>query len=335
MFGAGKQLTQFSKHKTIQNYISEGYFIEYQENIANYIESSSLDLNYESPTLILGVLKIAIGFALLKNIQFKFIEPLIDKYIISNNKADINEVVWQYYPTTNEEKLFETNKFEHEVWFPNHQIYLYNIDKNLYCYVELFGVVQKYIHLSSEYTDGMVREKYLQRTIKWEFNENAYIAKDCKDLFILADQFDISLNVDGDLKKLQEMILHRAKSRSYEISSDSQIKTVQDLFERTFIYNITDIKGFKCVDKLVQKAEKAKQEFGFSLIEDIRNDLLDKTCELLHKDFNSFRIGNNEHDCAIKAKQVSEPEKRKFYSYRAYELLASINFPKKISFNIL
>ena len=34
---------------------------------------------------------------------------------------------------------------------PNHQIQLFNISNNLYCFVEIFGCIQKYVHLSDKY----------------------------------------------------------------------------------------------------------------------------------------------------------------------------------------
>ncbi|ABM04807.1 hypothetical protein Ping_3110 [Psychromonas ingrahamii 37] len=334
IFGATlKQINQFEKSKVIKKLINEGYKVKKEVNVASYVNSAVLDINYESPDILRGILKAAIGFASHHGVPNKYLSQLtnVSKLIDSDNF--IHNRVWQYYPTTDEEKIYETNKEKHEDWYPNHQIYLFNIGENLYCYVELFGVIQKYVHLTDSYDGDEIREKYLQKTTKWEFNEEDWKPRRLSDLQILAQQFDVPYS-NEKIDDIGKTILQRARSRSYIIDSESQTEKVEKIMQSIILYTTSDIRGYAIVDELHDKADMAKSKFNFSLVDKIKNNPL-SAMQLMHKDYSDFRIGDVNNSCPLKSKSLSENAKNKYVAYKAFELLSSLNLENKIEFKVI
>ncbi|HCG8133050.1 TPA: hypothetical protein NJ508_004531 [Vibrio parahaemolyticus] len=334
VFGANaKQIKQYRKGKTIQNLINDGYVVNESENIADYVKSAELDINYESPELLRGILKIAIGFAAFKGIPDKYLNPLTKSSKLIECDKSISKIIWQYYPTTDEEKIYETSKNEHEDWYPNHQIYLFNINNNLYCYVEIFGVIQKYVHLSDSYNDKNILEKYLQKTTKWEFKKEDWMPRRLQDWHILAHQFDVPYDL-GNFEQMQKKILQRARSRSYDIEPESQIEKVNAIMQNLILYTFSNIKGHDFIDQLHAKAKDAQVKFNFELVNKIKKNPM-TVMNLMNKDYSDFRIGNVNNSCPIKSKSYSRVDKDKYVSYKSFELLTNINLENKIEFRVL
>ncbi|MEH6457939.1 MAG: HNH endonuclease [Cocleimonas sp.] len=330
LFGSSvKQLKQFQKSKNILNYIELGYSTEISIDLALHIEKATINCNFNSPENNYGVLKIAIGFALENNISLQYLEDVIELLSV-DAKEGLEDKVWQYYPTSDEEKLYETGKSIHEDWYPNHQLYLFNKGQKLYCYVELFGVLQKYVLLSSTYRGKDVCEKYIQKIIRWVFNEDEWKPRRIGDWHALAQQFDVPFDLKS-FKKMEDMILQRARSMSYKIEPDSQIEKVSNLLQQLAIYTISEVKGHLMVDALHSKAELAKSNMEFSLVDKLKSDPL-VAFQLINKDFSFFRIGEGSLCCPTESKLVSESDKVKYRSYKVFDFLSSLKAGKDISF---
>jgi hypothetical protein len=330
LFGSSvKQLKQFLKSKKILPYIDRGYSTEFSIDLAQYVEKATINCNFSSSETVHGVLKIAIGFALNNNISLQYLEDVIELLVV-DVKESLEDKVWQYYPTSDEEILYETEKSVHEDWYPNHQLYLFNKGQKLYCYVELFGVIQNYVLLSSTYNGEDVCEKYIQKTTRWVFNEDDWKPRRISDWHILAQQFDVPFDLSSS-KKMEDTILQRARSRSYMIEPDSQIEKVSNLLQQLAIYTMSNIKGHSTVDVLHNKAKLAKSTMNFSFVDKLRSDPL-VAYQLINKDFSFFRIGEGSLCCPTESKLVSESDKVKYRSYKVFDFLSSLKTDKSISF---
>lgn len=109
-----------------------------------------------------GFAKIAIGFAVSKGIDKKYLNKVLD---IDNQK--INETnklnVIPYFPTTYIEKCIEKFRFlTEDPASLFHSIKLINIEKSLIAYIEIFGVYQVSIWLSDCYEGDDIYETYTQ-----------------------------------------------------------------------------------------------------------------------------------------------------------------------------
>lgn len=240
---------KFAQSRCITEKSNHGFSINPCTDLTSHIKEIFININPESLVILRGVLKIAIEFALHASIERSTIEHLLEKEDITNNDKILQSCVIQYYPTTSHEKIYETLKFDHEDNYPTHQLYLFNIGHNLYCYVEIFGTIQKYIHLSNKYTGNKVEEKYIQRATKYEFDESIFIAHDLKDLHILAGENGVDIskykNNPDWWEKCQSDILHAARKRAYQLEPDEQIKKVTALMHR-----VLEIETFKLTGKL-------------------------------------------------------------------------------------
>lgn len=223
-----KQAMQYAQSPNVSKLKAEGFEIVVGGNVADRIQEVVLRINVGSATLLRGILKIAIGFAAHHGVRRAIMAHLFTGEDLINDHSALNSIIFQYYPTTDEEKLFEIEKSGHEDWFPNHQIYLFSRDENLFCYVEIFGVIQKYVHLSNCYLGPAIRKKYLQRAERWEFNEKSFLARTSSDLDILARQFEVE-TAGRQWDDIQAEITQKAKARAYALDPDSQIEKVSHL----------------------------------------------------------------------------------------------------------
>ena len=328
-----KLAAQFCNSPVIRELQADGYSVAMKTNIAEHAEKIFLQVDPESPDLLRGLLKIAIEYAISKGVAPALLKPLLLNGTVTPDTRTLREHVTQYYPTSDEEKLYEAYKFEHENWFPNHQLYLFSFGNRLYCYVELFGTIQKYILLSSDYRVESVREKYLQRCTKWNFNERDWICRSASDLDILARQFGIA-TAGRQWKEIQEDILNAARKREYSIDPDEQIEKVKNLVFNLAQYKLLKVVGIPIVDKMMEKAAAAKLNFTFELADKLQRDPLEALA-LLHRDFNTFRIGSESKGCADAANGIDEATKKAYASYKLFEFIMALDMHHVLEFKPL
>ncbi|KAF3997002.1 hypothetical protein [Glaciimonas immobilis] len=282
-----------------------------------------LRIETETPDLLRGILKIAIEYAISKGIAPSLLKPLMPQGTVVAVPETLRAHVKQYYPTSDEEKLYEAYKFEHENGYPNHQLYLFNIGYSLYCYAELFGTIQKYVLLSSDYRGEPIREKYLQRCTRWNFDEKQWICRSTSDLAVVASELNV--DVRGKMGNvIQKEILDAARSRDYLIDPDEQIEKVKMLVLNLAQYKLVKIKGYPAVDQMMKKAEAAKLNFTFELADRLHDNPL-KALSLLRHDFNDFRITNEGKSCPDAADEIAATSKQAYASYKLFEFLVALD----------
>lgn len=315
-----EQAEQYAESPAVRSELVDGYTLELSANAANYAESLLITASPNSIEILRGVLKIAIGYASHNGIERKTFAHLLIKDNLTNSDALLRSSVFTYYPTSDVERFFETEKHTHEDWYPTHHLYLFSQDANLYCYVELFGSIQKYVHLSDSYSGPPITKKFVQKAEKWDFNERIYTAKDPKDLHILAGEFNVT-TTQRSLEEIQTDVLNRARCRAYSLEPDETVEKVKKLVlllaQFSFLKNGEQ---FEIVRSLFDKADKAKVQLGLTLLEDLKADPM-IAMTLIRHTFEDFRMGDANASRPNQVRQVSQAELDKYVAYKFYELL--------------
>lgn len=315
-----KQARQYAQSPALQKLAADGFEIVEKDNIAERIQELVLQIDVEAVALLRGILKVALGFAMHQGVARQHVCHLFAGMDLISDPATLAQVVFQYYPTTNAEKLFETEKSGHEDWFPNHQVYLFSRGRDLFCYVEIFGVVQKYVHLSSCYSGTPITEKFLQRVERWDYSERAFVASSASDLHILAGQFNVE-TAGRAWEDIQSEITQKAKSRAYELDPAAQIEKVAHLVGLVVEFSLLKSpEKFETVKKLLAKANEARRELGLSLLDDLAANPF-TALHAVRADYSDFRIGSGSHFCPVEAKKVPVAEVRKYVAYKFFDLL--------------
>ena len=161
-----RQAEQYANSMQIQSLVMRGFSLELSTNAAAYAKNLLVPIKPNSKALLRGVLKIAIGYASSNGVPRQDFEHLLEQDDLTNSDAVLKSVVFPYYPTTDAERFFETEKHTHEDWYPTHHLYLFSQGANLYCYVELFGAIQKYVHITDRYTGKPLMRKFVQKAEK-------------------------------------------------------------------------------------------------------------------------------------------------------------------------
>ncbi|OCX73463.1 HNH endonuclease [Acidithiobacillus thiooxidans] len=318
-----KTAKQYMQSKDLINLKSQDYEIIICTNVAEYIQKIILKVDTTSTALLRGMLKISIGFASLHGVKRADINHLfigVDDLI--NDESTLRTIVFPYYPTTDEEMLYETEKSLHEDWFPNHQIYLFSNGCDLFCYVELFGTIQKYVHLSYRYSGPAIKEKYLQKSDTWDFNETGFLARTFSDLDLLARQLDVETK-DMQWQDIQKKIFHQARIRAYSLDADSQVEKVRKLMGSVAMFSmINNLDRIEVAHQLLSRANKAKILLGMKWLEELKTDPM-AAMRIIRDDFTSFRIGTPTHFCPDEVRKVSADNVKKYVTYKFYDLLCS------------
>ncbi len=329
-----KLAKKYAKSGQVKAELKDGYTLELSTNAAEYAQSRLLPVNPNSIGVLRGVLKIAIGYASYNRVPREILKHLFEQDDLTNSEALLQSSVFPYYPTTDAERLFEIEKHTHEDWYPTHQLYLFCQGKNLYCYVELFGTIQKYVHLSSEY-DGLLQvQKFVQKAEKWDFDAGIFTAKDWKDLHILAGEFGVEMGNGRSWEVIQKDVLQRASSRQYSLEPNKTIEKVKVLVDTLIEYSLLrNGEEFEVVRYMFHKAHTAKNQLGLSLLDDIKKNPM-IAFQYIQQSFEDFRIGNIETSCPEQARRTPISELKKYAMYKLYDLLCAKGKENEIQYNI-
>lgn len=315
-----RQAEQYANSPRIQALVTKGYSLELSTNAAAYAQNLLVPVKPNSKAVLRGVLKIAIGYASSNGVPRQDFEHLLEQDDLTNSDAVLGAAVFPYYPTTDAERFFETEKHTHEDWYPTHHLYLFSQEADLYCYVELFGVIQKYAHLTDQYTGKPLMQKFVQKAEKWEFDEKTFTARDSKDLHILAGEFDVTVK-DRLWEDIQKDVLNRARSRAYSLEPDNTIEKVRKLMGLLAQFSLLkNADHFEVVKSVFEKASIAKARLGLSLLDDLRADPM-IVLPLVRQTFEDFRVGSVDASRPKQARKVSVEDLNKYAAYKIYELL--------------
>jgi len=314
------QAKQFSNSPAVKTALSLGYALELCANAAPYAQSLLLSVSPGSMDVLRGVLKIALDFANHSGVPREVFKHLLADRDLTNAEELLRSSVFPYYPTTDAERFFETEKHTHEDWFPTHHIYIFCHDRNLYCYVELFGTIQYYVLLSAEYDGPPIETKFVQKAERWNFNADTFTAKDPKDLCILAGEFGVDM-CGKSLDKIQDEILHLAAIRSYSLKPELTIEKVRTLIGLVVQFSLLRTQEkFDVVKRVFEKAEIAKTQLGLSLLDDLRADPM-IALPLMQYPFEDFRLRSGNEACPTRAREISIDKLEKYTAYKFYCLL--------------
>lgn len=329
-----RQAEQYANSQQIQALIAGGYTLELSTNAAAHAQSLLVPVGPNSKAVLRGVLKIAIGYASSNGVPRQDFEHLLDQDDLTDSDAVLGSTVFPYYPTTDAERFFETEKHTHEDWYPTHHLYLFNQGADLYCYVELFGTIQKYVHLTGRYAGQPLMKKFVQKAEKWEFDEQTFTARDLKDLHILVGEFDVTTK--GRLwEDIQKDVLHRARSRAYSLEPDNTIEKIRNLMGLLAQFSLLkNADQFEVVRSVFEKASMAKARLGLSLLDDLRADPM-IALPLVRQTFEDFRIGSVNASCPEQARKVSVVDLDKYAAYKLYELLRAQGRESLLRYTIL
>lgn len=149
-------------------------FNDYLENIY------TIPFNLENIPYKQGMAKIAIGFAVANGIKREELECVldIDNHQIQQRIALLPYMPWDFVNGAIEEVRFGSNDFR----YLSHQIKLFNLDKRLFSYVEIFGTFQCYILLSENYYGESINKSYMQPIFQLRREELKCLPRRYKDL---------------------------------------------------------------------------------------------------------------------------------------------------------
>ena len=331
-----KQAEQYAKAPQVKAVLAGGYALELSTNAAPFAQNLLVPVGPNSVDVLRGVLKIAIGYASFNGVSRVTFEHLLEKDDLTNSEPVLRSTVFPYYPTTDAERLFETEKHAHEDWYPTHHLYLFSQGGNLYCFVELFGTIQKYVHLTSQYVGRPMVQKFVQRAEKWDFDEAIYTAGSPKDLHILAGEWGVEM-AGRPWEDVQRDVLNRARSRAYALEPDETIEKVTQLIgllvQFSFLKN-EDVLRFEVVKSMFEKADTAKTNLGLSLLDDLKADPLTAR-QLVRKTYEDFRIGQMSASCPEQSKAARLADLEKYIAYKFYELLRAKGRESELQYSLL
>ena len=123
-----------------------------------------VDINREIEEYKLGLLKMATEFAIFNNIKLSNFRK-INNILLKKIKNDIEFV--HFIPFGIIDKLIEIQKNDLSP-YPFHKLMIFNINKKLIVYIELFSTFQEFIILDNNYTGENIYKCYMQKILKEE-----------------------------------------------------------------------------------------------------------------------------------------------------------------------
>lgn len=298
IFGTNqKQINQYAKSQAVQNLAAEGYKIKTDSDFRDVVEQIVLEVRPNSIEVARGILKIAIAFALQSGISSNLIRQFVyNNSDITNDESVIKKAVFPYYPTGRGEAIYEADRYATDDFPPNHQLVLFSLQNRLFCYIDIFGVIQRYVLLSEKYNNDQVVERYLQKCPKWAFNPEDWTVRRPKDLHILANQFEICTSGKSP-EDIQEQISLKAKSRPYELCSSSQLEKPSNMMQMLVALPEAQHDQFPTIAPLRARAEIAAEKFASDFLVALATDKLRILEYLRDLDPEQFRITNEHGIC--------------------------------------
>lgn len=299
-----KQVTNFAKSSIVTDLKASGYNLKFVSDPAQLVDRVILHVDCKSLALSRGLIKIAIGYARHHAIDRKFLQHLIvDDGNIICDEAQVIRTVSPYYPTGWCEGLYEAERYETDDFPPNHQLSLFSYGKRLFCYVDLFGVIQRYVLLSDAWTGPKIRERYVQKCPKWIYDETDGRPRRIQDLHMHATEFGIE--TDGrPWDDVAKDVRHAATTRPYELPSNDHLEK-PGVMLRTLI-SVYKNPGLVHETLLIasRRADIAEKNFKCDAKINIINDDLEVLKFLMEWDPEDFRIMNEKGFCPDLSKKI-------------------------------
>ncbi len=279
--------------KELGDSISENYEFLVISSFNDFLGIIEFNFNLNNEIFQLGMIKMAIEFALYNGIKLENITHFIDE---KNRKLKCNGEVFPYYPVENIEKQIECLRLEKDCNFMSHSLVLFtqkeldeqsNEVKRLFCFIELFGTFQYFVLLKDNYKGNDVYETYSQRIIK-EVTPEVKINSP-KDILSYCDFLE--KHYKNDNQNLAEIEKIKKDISDSKIVSDK----LQNMYNKINLYKFdyTDERQ-RFIDRLKFHRDlnfpfyDAKSRFVFNK-DNKRFSVICESCRLFDDDIEEFR----------------------------------------------
>lgn len=287
-----RQATAFAKSSAVTNLQASGFHLKVNSDPAQLIDRVILRVDCKSLGLDRGLIKIAIGYARYNGIDRKFLQHLIvDDCDIICDEAQVNQTVLPYYPTGWCEGLYEAERYQTDDFPPNHQLSLFSYGKRLFCYIDLFGVIQRYVLLSDAWTGPKIRARYVQRCPKWIYDETDGRPRRIQDLHMLAGEFGIEMN-GRSWDDVAKDVRHAATTRPYELPPSDHLAKPGQMLQYLALMSKASPPMHEVILTVRRRAAIAEKNFGCDVNTAITGNCLRVLEALQNRDPEDFRITN-------------------------------------------
>lgn len=317
LFGANaKQIAAYAESPAVKELDADGYRVRTDSDFVDFVEGVDLEIRPDGLEVARGVLKIAISFALFAGVPPTVIRRfVVDDRDITHDERLIEETVIPYYPTGWGEALYEADRYAADDFPPNHQLLLFSLDDRLFCHVDVFGVIQRYVLLSETWSGPPILKRYLQKCPKWIFVPEDWKARRPKDLDISARQFGISTN-GRSMEDVQKDVLLKAGSRPYELPAADHLEKPGAMMVPLVTLPEAQHGAFPTIAALRKRAEIAENEFGSDFLSALTTDRLRLLTHLRHRDPERFRITNENGICPDLSQATSAESLAAYQAFR-------------------
>ncbi len=217
------------------------------------------DFKMDNQTFKQGLAKIAFNFALHCGVDFAF---LSEGVFIEKNESLVKDVRFEF-PIIPFVALTEVDCFlEFEV-SPDiyHHLILFNCDKELWCYIDLFNTFQYYVLLSRSWTGNEICESFFQKVQK--INKKVpptYHPRRMKHLYLLSQAYGVENTQDVD--ELNRRIQNKVAKQSPIMDAND---VFSDLLSNISIYfqSLPYERMIKCMQNIccyLDESERIKTE---------------------------------------------------------------------------
>lgn len=254
---------------------------------------------------------------------------IVDDHDITSDGNLLNDTVKQYFPIGWLEALYEARRYETDDFPPNHQLVLFNEGTDLYCYVDLFGVIQKYVHLTDRYCGPLIVERYAQKCPKWVYTPSDWLVRRPKDLMLLAT--DLGIPDSGKSPaQLEKEIKQKAASRPYDLSPCRQLAKLPDLVSCLALLPPDQWNSHVTMKEAHERAMVAQSEFGSNYLSILINNPLEILLFRQNLDPKIFRISGNQGSCPKGAAAIAPDRLQAYQKFRVGEFAARYGGARKV-----
>lgn len=322
VFGPNRrEVRNYAKSSAVEELAIDGYNVEIGSRFGDFVDDIAIPFRPDAFEIARGILKIAISYALSAGVERRAIRHLVvDNRDIVADERRVRDAVIPYFPTGWCEALYEADRYGTDDFPPNHQLALFSLGNELFCHVDLFGVIQRYVLLSEMWTGGPVMRRYLQKCPRWVFDAQDWKARRPKDLDILANQFGIPA-AGRTLAEIQRDILKSAASRPYELPAADQLAKPGEMLASLVAQPLEQLRRFEATRTVVERAEVAKAEFGSDVLTAVVKERLRVLTYLHSRDPGEFRVVNERGRCPDLCRVMPECD---LVSYEDFRLNAFV-----------